>query len=324
MAIEHILTESDSLHSLAEQYLGDPNRWGEIVEYNGLSSPYIVQTAEEKNNNFGSGYVLVQRATATRAITIPKGWKIHTQPSLIGGMVKTYVVTEQTTLPAGQSFGYIHVTCTVPGSFGNIPHNTVMEAGKEFEEAGIRFVTMTNDSAFTGGRDTHVLTIGDSLFIPTSETQFLPPKSLREMGELIGDEDLGLFPEFGYQRATAEDNFGDIASVSGLENIIQAVNDRLMTEKGDLPLHPTYGTNLPSLIGTAMKPYTKKMVELEIYEALSYEDRIENVRITSLDIVQTTINVELRFNPAGMSKETTTRLSLNYSNSRGGNMSVRA
>lgn len=323
MAVEHILTESDTLHSLAEQYLGDPNRWGEIVTYNGISAPYIVSTAEEKNNVFGNGFVRVQR-TSSRARTIPKGWTMTTQPSIIGGSVKTFRVTEDTLLPAGQVFGYIHVTCTVPGSYGNIPNNTVMELGKEFEQAGIRFATVTNEVAFTGGRDTHVLTIGDSLFIPTEDTQYLAPKSLREMSELIGDEDLALYPEVGYQRATDTDSYGDIATVKGLENIIQAVNDRLMTEVGDLPLHPTYGTNLPSLIGTAMKPYTKKMVELEIYEALSYEDRIENVRITSLEIINTTVHVGLRFNPAGLSKETTTKLSLNYSNNRGGNANVRA
>lgn len=318
MPIEHILTQSDTLQSLAEVHMGDPLRWVELAEYNNLSEPYIVGTSEEKNNNFGRGYVTVHRSNYTTALSIPVGWTFRTRPAIIGGLVKTFTVTEATSIPPGHQVGYVHVRCTVPGTFGNVPPNTILEAGREFTEANVEFNTVTNDYAFTGGRDTQVLTIGDSIYIPTEDTRYIEAHSLEKISELIGGEDLALAPGTGYARTFEVDGYGDVRSVSGLENIKQAINDRLMTEKGELPLHPEYGTNLPQIIGSARLPYTQKMVELEIYDALSYEDRIENVQVARVSIVGTTVEAFVRFNPASMDREASMQLSLNYSSSRGG------
>ncbi len=316
MAVEHILTQADSLHTLAERYLGSPKRWLEIAEYNGLTEPYIVPELKDKYANYGSGYLTVVRATYTNDLTLPKGWRFKTLPAIVGGLVRYYEVSEDTLLKAGERTGYVHVRCTVSGTFGNIPANSITEVSEENEDSDIRFTSITNEKSFTNGRDYYVLTVGDSIYIPTEGTQYRPPKDLSVMADLIGGEDLVLYPSVGYARAFEADSYGDLASISGVDNIVQAVNDRLTTEKGDLPLHPEYGTNIATIIGTPFMPYTKKMIELEIYEALSYEDRIENVRVTSLEVVGTTVEVEIYFNPTNMARETSVNLSLNYS--RGG------
>ena len=46
MIIEHVLTDIDSLQSLALTYYGDAARGGEIADYNKLSYPYILQNKE--------------------------------------------------------------------------------------------------------------------------------------------------------------------------------------------------------------------------------------------------------------------------------------
>lgn len=322
MAIEHILTESDTLQSLAEEYLGDPLRWLELAEYNGISEPYIVSTSEEKLNSYGRGYVTVVRTNYTSVLPIPVGWTFKTRPSIIGGAIKYFTVTVATEVPAGQQVGYVYVTSTIPGTFGNVPPNTILEPGDEFIEDNIRFDHITNEQAFTGGRDTHVLAIGESIYIPAEDTLNFEPQSLKQISDLIGGEDLALTPSTGYARALVEDGYGDLRSISGIENIKQAVSDRLMTEKGELPLHPEYGTNLPLIIGSPRMPYTEKLAELEIYDALSYEDRIQNVRVTKLEIIGTTVEVEVRFNPAQLDREASLQLSLNYSSSRGGTTHV--
>lgn len=320
MPVEHIISQSDSLHTLAEQYLGDPNRWLEIAEYNGLTEPYIVPEITDKYEYFGSGYLKVTRANYSGDLTLPPGWQFKTLPAILGGLVRYYEVTEETLLPAGEPTGYVHVRCVVAGTFGNVPANSITEVSEIHADSDIQFASITNEKPFTNGRDYHILTIGDSIYIPTEDTQFIAPKNLSSMADLIGGEDLALVPAVGHGRYFEGDSFGDLASISGLENIVQAINDRLTTEKGDLPLHPNYGTNIASIIGTPFMPYTKKMIELEIYEALSFEDRIENVRITSIEVIGTTVEVEIYFNPANMARETSVNLSLNYS--RGGIASV--
>lgn len=316
MPVEHILMQSDSLHTLAEQYMNDPSRWLEIAEYNGLTEPYIVTDIVDKYSNFGSTYLKVTRATFSNDLELPAGWQFKTLPAILGGMVRYYEVSEDTLLPAGQSFGYVHVRCTVAGTFGNLPANSITEVSEVHADSDVRFTAITNEDAITNGRDYRVLTVGDSIYIPTEGTLYAIPKSMTSMTDLVGGEDLALYPPNGYGRSFEADSFGDLASISGLENIVQAINDRLTTEKGDLPLHPSYGTNIASIIGKPYMPYTKKMIELEIYEALSYEDRIENVRVTQVDVQGTTVKVEVYFNPANTTREASTNVTLNYS--RGG------
>ena len=316
MPVEHILMQSDSLHTLAEQYMNDPSRWLEIAEYNGLTEPYIVTDILDKYEHFGSTYLKVTRATFSSDLVLPAGWQFKTLPSILGGMVRYYEVTEDTLFPAGQSFGYVHVRCTVAGTFGNLPANSITEVSEVHADSDVRFTSITNEEAVTNGRDYRVLTVGDAIYIPAEGTQYAIPKTMTSMTDLVGGEDLALLPAVGYGRSFEEDSFGDLASIIGIENIVQAVNDRLTTEKGELPLHPTYGTNIASIIGKPFMPYTKKMIELEIYDALSYEDRIENVRVTHIEVNGTTVEVDVYFNLANTTREASTSVTLNYS--RGG------
>lgn len=316
MAIEHVLTQSDTIYSLAETYLNDPARWKDIVDYNRLTAPYIVESVEEKNNVYSSGYLTLVRASTQNALSIPAGWTFHTKPYIIGGMVKTFRTTERTTIPAGTAVFYVHATCTEPGTYGNVSEGLITESGDEFSKAGISFIAITNEQTFEGGADAVFLTVGDSIYIPSDSTDVGVPEDTKGQLEIVGGEDLLLTPESGNERYLVADGFGDIRTISGIDNIKQAVNDRLMTEKGELPLHPEYGTNIASIIGKQQTAYTAKLVEIDIYDALSYEDRIQNVVISLLNVVGTTVEVELTFNPAYTTREMTMSLSLDYTKRR--------
>lgn len=70
----------------------------------------------------------------------------------------------------------------------------------------------------------------------------------------------------------------DIHKVKGLENLSQALTSRLTVEKGDLVLHPEYGTELRHHIG---KPMTKQRlirIKLEIIRSLSQDHRIQKIK----------------------------------------------
>lgn len=48
---EHIISHGDTLQSISQRYLGDMSRWVELVNFNNLKYPYIVDTLEEKMMN---------------------------------------------------------------------------------------------------------------------------------------------------------------------------------------------------------------------------------------------------------------------------------
>ena len=71
----------------------------------------------------------------------------------------------------------------------------------------------------------------------------------------------------------------DLAVTDGLDNLTQAIANRLKTRKGELaPLgHPTYGSRHHELIGEPNVPRTRNLIKLYILQALRGEPRIERV-----------------------------------------------
>lgn len=297
MPIEHILNDADTLQSLADRYLGDPTRWYEIVEYNKLDAPYIVRERTDAKEMFGNGYVTIVRANFQSAVTIKAGWTLHTKPYLVGGQIKSFVITEDVHVLEGTSTFSVHAKCTLSGHYGNVSPGMVEVAGKEFLENGIQVLSVENEEQFEGGKDLRILVTGESIFIPGEDVEALP-EDIIQMLDMIGGEDLDTTDGF-----LDGDGFGDIRSVSGIENIVQAINNRLVTERGELPLHPEYGTNMADIIGSANSDHVHKLVELEIYEALSYEDRIQNVEIVNIDVQGTSVMIDIRFQPVNSGRE---------------------
>lgn len=66
-----------------------------------------------------------------------------------------------------------------------------------------------------------------------------------------------------------------------------------MTEKGSDPANPDYGTGIAELIGMAQNPNRLKLIELEIYDALSQEDRIIDATVDSVIVDGTTVNISI-------------------------------
>lgn len=308
MPIEHIVKDYDTIYSLAEQYLGDPNRWYELVEYNTLDAPYLVTDKKAKEDIFGNGYVTVQRTNFSSQAIIKAGWTVKTKPYLVGGQVKTFVVTEDTYVPAGFPVFQVHVRSVVPGQYGNVSPGMVEVPGEEFIKNGIQITSMINTEQFTGGSDRKILASGDSIFIPIEEDAETTPEDIANMLEVLAGEDLDLSTGF-----MEVDGFGDVKTVKGVDNVVQAINDRLSTETGELPLHPEYGLNISDLIGLPNLEQSQKLIQMEIYEALSYEDRISNVEILNVTVDKTTVIVELKFNPVTSNRDVITSITLDTS-----------
>ncbi len=79
---------------------------------------------------------------------------------------------------------------------------------------------------------------------------------------------------------------GDLQTVSGRENLGQAILHRMMTRQGELADigHPDYGSRLHELIGEPNNESTRDLVRLYIKECISQEPRVQ-------DIVSLLVNV---------------------------------
>jgi len=71
----------------------------------------------------------------------------------------------------------------------------------------------------------------------------------------------------------------DLSTTDGLDNLTQALANRLKTRKGELgPLgHPDYGSRHHELIGEPNTERTRNLIKLYILQALRDEARIERV-----------------------------------------------
>lgn len=97
----------------------------------------------------------------------------------------------------------------------------------------------------------------------------------------------------------------DLATVEGIDNLRQAVVNRLLTRRGELaPLgHPEYGSRLYELIGRPNSATQRNLAKLFVIEALSQEPRIDarniQVAITPDPRDRQAIVIEIRVRPVG-------------------------
>lgn len=69
----------------------------------------------------------------------------------------------------------------------------------------------------------------------------------------------------------------DLAQVRYYDNLKQSIINRLRTQQGELPLHPSYGSRLPELVGAPGNEITLNLIKLRVREALLQEPRIKTI-----------------------------------------------
>jgi phage baseplate assembly protein W len=81
------------------------------------------------------------------------------------------------------------------------------------------------------------------------------------------------------RRSAAHVGEGDLVLADGLDNLEQALANRLKTRKGELAGlgHPDYGSRHHELIGEPNVERTRNLIKLYVLQALRHEPRIEKV-----------------------------------------------
>ena len=105
------------------------------------------------------------------------------------------------------------------------------------------------------------------------------------MSEGILGRDLRLEPgAFGFGLVA---DLGDIDTLAGVDNLVQALLVRFNTPLGDLASlgHPDYGSRLQELIGRSNDETTRNLVRLFTVETLRQEPRVGQVQDLAVQTV---------------------------------------
>ena len=145
------------------------------------------------------------------------------------------------------------------------------------------------------------------------------------MNDSINRRDLALTRSIGRRQASERTTVdlcrtagGDLATVSGRENLIQAILDRLSTRRGELAAldHPAYGSRLHELVGELDNARTRSWAEIYIRECLAQERRIAEVLAVEMAPAnradeRDVLRAEIVLRPVGESESVTLGLTLN-------------
>jgi phage baseplate assembly protein W len=122
----------------------------------------------------------------------------------------------------------------------------------------------------------------------------------------VTDDLLGLdlgFGETGLGWDLRVTGGGDLETVGGTDNLVQALTLRLNTQRGGLSAlgHPDYGSRLPELIGRPNTATTRNLVKFYTLECIRQEPRVGQVLNVTVDTTpeQGRVDVHLSLLPIG-------------------------
>lgn len=221
---------SEDLESLANRYLGDPNKWIDIAIANGLKPPYIDEVGSRIPllSNGSGNQINLAGTDVTGQLNLDKLY-INQQVFL---QSSTEVVVDQRSVI---SIRQVPVSGEI---ILELDGERDMDRFKTVDQAYIRvFAPNTINSSF------YVL-IPSPEALPDDRNEELPwflAKSAED--EKRAKIDLALGPNGDLIFTTN----GDVKLSYGLDNAIQAVKLKMITELGSLRYHPTFG--LVNVIG---------------------------------------------------------------------------
>lgn len=205
-----------TVEGIAARYLGDPQRWLEIVTLNNLRDPYIDENGFQRT--------LLSNATG-RQITISS-----IEDMYIGQRI---VMRSSTQSPSARRILGID-------RLSDVSFLLTLDGDANLDN----FTTV--DGAYLQAYLPGTVNSQQKIFIPSdlpvpNDPNIIVPTSVAS-DTLVGLSKVDwLLTEKG---DIAVNSFGDFRFAAGMTNIIQAVKLKLVTPKGTVLLHPTYGLGL--------------------------------------------------------------------------------
>jgi len=257
----------ENLQSLANRYLGNPDSWIDIAIANGLKSPYVdeVGSTVQLLSNGNGNQINLANIDSFGQLNVDKLY--INQIILLQSNV--LVIPDQRTI--------INIR-QIP-----ISGEIILELDGEADLDQYAIVDGAYIRVFAPN------TINSSFFVLIPSSQPLPDNRVDEVPWFLAksseDEkrakiDLALDSSGDLILTTN----GDVKLSYGLENAVQAIMLKILTEQGSLRLHPQYG--LTNIIGQTTYDITalKSIVATSINQQISIDPRFD--RVESFDIRQ--------------------------------------
>jgi phage baseplate assembly protein W len=125
------------------------------------------------------------------------------------------------------------------------------------------------------------------------------------LGDEIARGSPDVRPAPGHRAPPDQTPLRDLAVATGVDNLRQALIDRLLTRRGELAAlgHPEYGSRLYELIGRPNSATQRNLAKLFVLEALAQELRVDGKQI-HVDVQldprrRDRVLIEIRVRPVG-------------------------
>jgi phenylpyruvate tautomerase PptA (4-oxalocrotonate tautomerase family) len=248
----------DDLVRIATRSLGSAERFMEIVVLNNLKPPYISPTAQARlPNTLAPGDpILVPAIGTASAPRAPIKTTVYTDPTFTGNVLShsgftTIVETNGRTYRTNQWQGFYAEIVTGAG------------AGQKRLISENDATSITVEKAWdTNPNSTSVI----RFFL--KRTGMVPQKSADD--QVIG---VDLMLKNNDMAVSAK---GDLQTVSGSDNMVQAINTKLKTRPGELAAHPSFGLGFPP--GQKATPDTLLAYKVAVRQLLLSDRRIAAVQ----------------------------------------------
>jgi hypothetical protein len=260
------LNYGESLATLALQYFGDPNKWIDIAIANGLKPPYIDETgvalpliANGSKNSINiagtdsSGNSNIERFYINQPVYLQSNTQL---------VVSQRIVTNITQIPISGD-----IIIQLNGA-ANLDLYTTTDA------ANIRvFAPGTTNSSF-------YILIPSSDPLPNNRTEEIPwflTTSAPDLQQTKVDLAIDVNGELNFSTD------GDFILSYGLDNAIQAIKLKIITELGSLRYHPTFG--LASVIGKTNADINAliNLLTQSLTDQISNDSRFDRIENLSVD-----------------------------------------
>lgn len=156
------------------------------------------------------------------------------------------------------------------------------------------------DSYKAQDRLPHTVIWGDTILVPAVTNAARAPTAASTFGV-----DIGLV---GGKLATLD---GDLATLAGGDNLVQALSNRIKTLRGELVYHAEYGSSVSLALGLQAKPIIELMAGAWAVESLREEPRLSSIEAVQASASGDILRVAARVMAANDNTPTDVNLVLN-------------
>lgn len=263
------------LFSFSTAVLGEPSAWRLIIDFNTLRFPYISDDPLDQLGSPGGTLILAESILAgSSRITLADATDL--------------TIDHRLHIDDGRA-QQVFTVLSVDADTGDV--EVAPPATSDLQVGAV--VTLYPADSDVIGR---VLRTGDVLLVPSTVSPGgqTPLSLLGSPGEGVASEAslYGVDVEVRENGSLRLDN-ADLAFIAGRGNLTQALRHRIITSRGSLIYHPTYGADFEPIIGRRFGPLFTFLAQVEGKQAVLADPRIDRVSSISISADADTLSVDL-------------------------------